>query len=159
MRKLLVASLFSAFALFAQGGQAAETGSLQAAYELFDSVDMKGTLDATMEKMMQLQLQQNPALLPYRGVMQSFLRKYLSYESLRDELAKIYSEEFSEGELHEITQFYKTQTGQKALKKIPLLTEKGAQLGMSRVQGHLPEFKAMIEAEAKRIQALQAKQP
>lgn len=157
MSKLLLASLVSVFVFFAPASHAEENASLQAAYELFDSLDMKGTLDATMDRMLQMQMQQNPTLLPYKGVMVAFFHKYLSYDSLRDELAKTYADEFSESELKEIALFYKTETGQKALKKIPVLTEKGAQIGQARVQAHLPELRAMVAAEAKHIQALQAK--
>ena len=101
--------------------------------------------------MIDIQLQQNPAIAPFKQVMLDFFSKYMSWESLKDDIAEIYLEEFSIQELKELTAFYKTPTGQKAALRVPQLMSKGGELGMRRVQEHMPELQEMIAKEAEKM--------
>lgn len=64
----------------------------------------------------------------------------MSYESMKDDLAKIYAEEFTEQELKDITKFYLTPAGKKVNQKMAALMQKGVVLGQNRMQAHLAEF-------------------
>ena len=75
----------------------------------------------------------------------------MSYESIKPELIKMYSEAFTASELKEIIAFYSTDVGQKSIQKMPALTAQGAQLGATRVQQNIGDLQAMIEAEAERL--------
>jgi len=79
-------------------------------------------------------------------------------ESLEQEFITLYFNTFTEKELRELISFYKTPTGQKALKVTPELTAQGAAIGRKRIQDNLDELKQMISEEAQRIQKLQQKQ-
>jgi hypothetical protein len=79
--------------------------------------------------------------------MKAFLNKYMSWASLKDDMAKIYMAEFSESELNELTKFYQTPLGKKSIQKMPVLMTKGAEIGQKRVQEHLPELQAVLAAE------------
>ena len=120
----------------------------KAAEELMNAMHMEDLLTNTIEKMIQLQIQQKPKLEPYKKVMTEFFNKYMSYDNMRDKLIKLYTEAFNENELKELTNFYKTPVGQKAIKKVPELTSKGAQMGATIVQQHIEELKKMCEKEA-----------
>ena len=61
-----------------------------------------------------------------------------------------YTQEFTEPELKQLTAFYKTLLGQKAVEKMPKLLFIGGQIGMRRVQANEAEFRQMIEAEGKK---------
>jgi hypothetical protein len=80
--------------------------------------------------------------------MKSFLGKYMSWPSLKDDMVKIYMTEFTEPELKELTAFYNTPLGKKTVQKMPALMAKGAEMGQKRVQEHLPELQAAIQAKA-----------
>ena len=141
---------------FVIGTSYADSGSrIKAAEELLNAMHIDKALQKTIEQMLEVQLQQKPAMQPYKNVMLEFLNKHMSYDSLKDDLVKLYADAFNEDELHEITKFYKTPTGQKTIEKLPELSSKGAQLGAAKVQNNISELKEMIKKESERIQKLQ----
>lgn len=100
--------------------------------------------------MVQLQVQQNPTLAPYEAVMREFLGKYMSWDSLKADLIKIYAEEFTASELAELNKFYQSPVGKKTVQKMPALMTKGAQIGTQRVQEHMAELQAAVAAQEKK---------
>lgn len=130
----------------------ADTAAESEAEKLLNIIGMEEVFDQTITQMLDLEIQQNPALTPFRDVMAEFFHKYMSYEVLKPDLLKIYAKEFTADELKEINVFYSTSTGQKTIQKMPTLVTQGAELGSARVQQNLSELQAMIQAEAERIQ-------
>lgn len=134
----------------------ADAASEKEAEKLLDMVGTQAVMEQSMSQMLDIQLQQNPALAPYKGVMMEFLNENMSYESLKPELIKMYSEEFTSSELREINAFYSTDVGKKSIEKMPTLMMQGGQLGATRVQENIGDLQAMIQAESGRIQKLQS---
>lgn len=134
----------------------ADAASEKEAEKLLDMVGTQAVMEQSMSQMLDIQLQQNPALAPYKGVMMEFLNENMSYESLKPELIKMYSEEFTSSELREINAFYSTDVGKKSIEKMPKLMMQGGQLGATRVQENIGDLQAMIQAESERIQKLQS---
>jgi hypothetical protein len=134
----------------------ADVASEKEAEKLLDMVGTQAVMEQSMSQMLDIQLQQNPALAPYKGVMMEFLNKNMSYESLKPDLVKMYSEEFTSSELREINAFYLTDVGKKSIEKMPKLMMQGGQLGATRVQENIGDLQAMIQAESERIQKLQS---
>ena len=122
--------------------------------EFFTVMNMKETSEKTIDQMLAMQVQQQPQLASYKDVMTAFLRKYVSYEALKGDMVKLYKAEFTEDEIREMTAFYRTPVGKKAVSKLPTLTASGAQLGMKRVQMNMGELQQAI---AKREVELKAK--
>ena len=141
-------SLFVAQLVFA------DIESEKEAEKLLTTMGMKEVMVQSMSQMLDLQLQQNPTLAPFKSVMMSFFNKHMSWESLKPEFLKIYSEAFSAKELHEINEFYATDTGKKTIQLMPSLMAQGGQIGVGRVQANIGEFQAMIKAESERLQKL-----
>ncbi len=134
----------------------ADKASESAAEKLLDSMNMEYTLAQSIEQMLNLQLQQNPAMAPYKEVLSTFLKKHMSYESLKPDMVRLYAEEFSAAELNEITAFYKTDVGKKTIEKMPSLMAAGGQIGAQRVQANMPELQSMIQAESEKLQKQQS---
>ena len=122
----------------------------KAAETLLIMTNVDKSLPKMVEQVLASQLQQNPQLTPYREVMQRFLNKYMNWESLKEEVMTAYTQEFTEPELKQLTAFYKTPLGQKAVEKMPKLLFIGGQIGMRRVQANEAELRQMIEAESKK---------
>jgi hypothetical protein len=122
----------------------------KAAETLLIVTNVDKSLPKMVEQVLASQLQQNPQLTPYREVMQRFLNKYMNWESLKEEVMTAYTQEFTEPELKQLTAFYKTPLGQKAVEKMPKLLFIGGQIGMRRVQANEAELRQMIEAESKK---------
>jgi len=112
---------------------------------------MAEALEQSVEQILNLQLQQNPGLPPYKGVLVRFFKKHMSYGSLKPEMIQLYANTFSAAELREINQFYATETGKKTIKQMPALMAQGGQIGASRVQENMSELQTMIRAEAERL--------
>ena len=142
--------------LFVSYGQSfADNNSKKEAEILLSTMGMDTALEQTISQMLDIQLQQNPTLAPFKQVMLRFFNKHMSYESLKPEMVAIYSEAFTSTELKEINAFYKTPTGSKTIEKIPELMAKGGQIGAQRVQDNIQELQEMIKVESERIQKLQ----
>jgi hypothetical protein len=133
----------------------ADADSMKEAEQLLQVMGTEAALEQSMSQMIDVQLQQNPALAPYKGVMMEFFNRYTSYDSLKLEMAEAYSEAFTTAELKEINAFYASDVGQKVVEKMPELMAEGAQMGISRVQDNIGELQAMIKAESERLQTLQ----
>ena len=124
-----------------------EKSHRKAAEDLLLAVNVDKAMQSTIDQMLDLQIKQHPEIAPYRNVMKRFFSKYLSYASLKEELITAYTQEFTEAELNQITAFYKTPVGQKAVEKMPKLFAKGAQIGMAQVQAHQAELEQMLREE------------
>ena len=124
------------------------------AEKLFAAIGMEEALTQSMSQMVDLQLQQNPAMAALlRPVIMEFFQKHMSWESLKPEFLKIYSEAFSARELREINDFYATDTGQKTIKLMPSLMAQGGQIGAARVQANIGELQAMIKEAERRYKS------
>ena len=134
----------------------ADAASGKEAEKLLNMIGIQAAMEQSMSQMLDIQLQQSPALAPYKGVMMEFLNENMSYESLKPDLIKIYSEEFTASELREIIAFYSTDVGKKSIEKMPTLMAQGGQLGATRVQENIGDLEARILAESERIQKLQS---
>jgi hypothetical protein len=118
---------------------------------------MKSSMERSIEVSVQGQLNQNPKLKPFKQIMLKFYKKYMSYESLKRDLIKIYAETFTEIELREINKFYRTPIGQKTIQIMPELMAKGAYLGSQRITKNMKELKQLINTEYNRIDNLKEK--
>ena len=85
-------------------------------------------------------------LAQFGDVMRDFLRKYMTWESLKDEYALIYARTFTEPELRELTAFYRSPIGQKVATSLPQLMNEGAELGQRKGMEHMPELQQAILA-------------
>jgi uncharacterized protein len=151
MKPFFLCILISGIALFQPATIRADEASHRKAVEaLFGLMEMDSLLSQSVDKMLEMQVQQNPALVPYQAKMKTFLNKYMSWASLKDDMTKLYMAEFSESEVNELTKFYQTPLGKKTVKKMPLLMTKGAEIGQKRVQEHLPELQAELTAGEKK---------
>lgn len=100
--------------------------------------------------MVNLMLQQQPNIAPYHETILLFLKKHMSFQALKPDLISIYAESFTEQEPKELTLFYQTTPGQKAIKVMPSLVQKGVQLGSQKLIEHKQELADMINAAAEK---------
>lgn len=135
-----------------------EASHKKAAEELLVVMHLDAMLKATIDKMIELEISNNPLLKPYKGTLKNFFEKYMSAKSLKNEFINLYVDTFTQKELLELISFYKTPIGEKVLNVAPELMAKGAAIGQKRVQGNIDELKQMIAEEAQRIQQLKEKQ-
>lgn len=151
MKIFCLSILIGALVLFQPPIARADEASHRKAVEsLFTLMEMESLLSQSVDSMLAMQVQQNPAIAPYQAQMKAFLNKYMGWASLKDDMAKLYMANFSESELNELNKFYQTPLGKKTVQKMPTLMTKGAEIGQKRVQEHLPELQAAIAAGEKK---------
>ncbi|HKV06643.1 MAG TPA: DUF2059 domain-containing protein [Thermoanaerobaculia bacterium] len=142
-----IAVLFLPLALPAQ--QAGKPSSHeQAAREMYRLIGGEKTAEAGAEAMMVV-IRDNPDLAPYEDVFRTWYRKIFAAGDLESEMVALYMNAFSEKEIRELSAFYRTPVGQKALAVMPELMKQAADLGLRRVKEHALELEDMI-AQAKR---------
>jgi uncharacterized protein len=142
--------LLIALATFLPLAAQADPASHRAAAESFLGImDMDKVLSQSIDQMLKVQVQGNPAIAPYEPQMRAFFSNYTSWASMKEDMINIYMSEFSEEELKQLTAFYQTPIGKKAIQKMPALLAKGAEMGQKRVQEHLPELQAAMAEQKK----------
>jgi hypothetical protein len=78
-------------------------------------------------------------------IMNNFIAKYMNWDLLKDQMAAMYAQEFTEKELKDLTVFYQSPLGTKLNQKQPILFQKGAALGQQAVQSHQAELQQMMQ--------------
>lgn len=133
---LLVATLALPFSLQATDAPSVATtapsASITAAHQLLETMNMRQTYARMIEKVTQMQLQQNPELKIIQPA--------------------IYAKNYTAQELGKFNAFYQTSVGQKTVQLMPQLAAAGAQIGQSKLAAHIGELKIMIETELKKNQ-------
>jgi hypothetical protein len=145
--KLSLSLILGAAFIILPGFAHADDASHHAAAEsLLTMMGMDKVMSQSIDQMLQVQVKQNPAIAPFEQQMKAFLTKYMSWASMKEDMVRLYEGEFTEAELRELIAFYQTPVGKKTIQKMPQLLSKGAEIGQSRIQEHLPELQAAISA-------------
>ena len=116
----------------------------KAAEELLTASGAENNFKISMEKMMDLQSKSNPAMAQYADIIKQWAGKYLTWATLKDDMMKLYTDEFTEKELKELTKFYKSPIGLKLASKQGEIMSKGAEIGQKKALEHTPELQQMI---------------
>nr|GFD48994.1 hypothetical protein [Tanacetum cinerariifolium] len=95
-------------------------GQRQAAAALLNAIYSEGAFDQMIEQVLVSQLKAHPEAKPYEDEMRAFFKKYMSWSSLKGEMADVYAREYTEAELLDIKRFYESPTGRKAAAKMPM---------------------------------------
>lgn len=123
-----------------------------AANELFKIMKLENQIVPTSAAMIESEIGRNAGMQAYRDVMLTWLRKYMTWDAMKPELIKLYTEAYTEAELKELAAFYKTPVGQKSLAKMPELMQKTAMIGGKLGQPHVDELKTLMAARREELQ-------
>lgn len=132
-------------------GQTHSASHLKVTEDLLMEMNIKQTLNQSIDIMLQTVIQQNPTLQVYQDVIQEFMAKHMSWEKLKSRYIAMYADEFTEAELKDILAFYRTATGKKLTSLTPTLLRKGSELGQEVIQENLPELQAIVEKRAREL--------
>lgn len=113
---------------------------LAAAEELLTVTRVAEVTDSAIDTMLKAQINAAPALANYQDILREFLQENVSWNAVKEDVTRMYAESFTESELRELIEFNQTPVGQKSVRLMPELMEKGAALGQQRVQAKLPDL-------------------
>jgi len=123
------------------------------AFTLLATMNMKNSYEGMIKRITQMQVQANPLLKEITPIIEAFFTKYMGWEAQRGDIAALYAKNYTLEELKELNKFYQTPLGQKMLQLVPQLAAASAKIGQSKMLKHMPEMKAMIELELKKLKA------
>jgi uncharacterized protein len=152
MRKivlLLLLALPLAVHVRAQTAAAPSAKTVDAAKALLEASGLEGQMSVMYANMINAM---GAGIAPekregFKKVTLNFLSKYMSYESLKQDLALVYAAEFSADELKAITAFYLTPAGKKLNSKMSVLQQRGITIAQQKLQEHAVELQQDIEKE------------
>jgi len=144
----LIASLLLVIANVWSTGLSADSAShRQAAEKLLELIDMQGKIDASVETVVNLQLQQEPALREHVELLRAFLEKQIGWSGMQEELITMYQQTFTEEELNAMNSFYGSPVGRKMIQRLPELIQQRDRLAMQRLQEHIGELQQEIAGQ------------
>jgi uncharacterized protein len=153
MKKVLALALLLAALPAAPAAAQPSPEHRQAARELLETMDVRTTVEATLDLAIRAQIDQRPEMAALEGTLREFLTRYLSWDALREGYIDLYAGAFTEAELREITAFYRSPVGQKVARSTPQLMAQGAALGERAVRDHMGELQEMVLRRLGEIEA------
>lgn len=80
----------------------------------------------------------------YQAKANTELDRAVAWDKLKPDMVKLYTSNFNEQELQELVSFYQSPLGQKVLQKMPMLTEKSAQLTQGKLETAVPKVNKLL---------------
>jgi len=118
--------------------------------ELLKIMDSENVYKNTLK----ITLDNQPTLKNVRSEVDQFVEKYLSYDEIKNDLAKIYKNHFTMEEIETFIKFYSTPTGQKFIKLQSTIVEEAQMISQSIIQKHMAELQQMIEKKFLKLKQL-----
>src|SRR5690606_41636315 len=90
-------------------------------------------------------------LFPYTTLFRS--AQNLKWQEIKTELVNSYTQVFTEQELAEMANFYKSPLGQKMIDAMPKLMQQAAVMGQQQVRQTLPEIQSLTQEMLSKLQS------
>ncbi len=139
--------------------QAPSEDRLKAAYTLLDTMHMAENYNRMTKQITDMQVAQAPQLAAVRDMIQSFFDKYMGWDAIKKDIAALYAKNYSKEELEKMNSFFASDVGQKYIALTPRIAAASAQIGQSKLQGHMDELRKMIDKKLAEINKQAKKEP
>ena len=136
-----------ALVLFAPAVVADENSYRKAAEELFDGLQYNKSLEAMIDSCVELAVKQSPEYAQHRAALRRAYAKVYDLKEVRREVVSLVMKEFTEKELRELTDFYRTPLGKKMIAKMPELTKRSYEASMKMMEAKQDEFRRVLAEE------------
>lgn len=123
-----------------------------AARDLFRVFGGMKTAEAGAEAMLTA-VRTNPQLAPYEDVFRQWYMETMAKSAFESKIVALYAETFSEQELKDLTAFYQSPLGKKALAKMPELMKRGSEIGVEIAKANQGELERRLEERRKQLEA------
>jgi hypothetical protein len=128
---------------------------LDSARKLVEEMGLNNSYEKTIKLLTDDLVNRIPDLAPVKGKILDFYKKYIGWSAIKDDVVKVYAKHFTTDELIDLTKFYQTPTGKKALKEMPTIMMEGRKIGMQKVSQHMDELESIIKEVTKAKQTKQ----
>lgn len=141
------------FILLSTHGYAHSETKQEKIAELVQVMDMDAMVDAmyaqmvpmmkNMSKEMGVTDAEGEIFDKYYDEMTTVLREEMSWAKMEPAVIEIYNKNFSEKEISDMLAFYKTESGQSILKKMPAVSQESMMMGQSLARAAFPKIQAV----------------
>ena len=128
--------------------KSSSSDSIEAANKLLEEMNLKNVYKNAVENSTKRLVMANPKFKKVEKDIKAFYTKYIGWDSMKSDLAKLYAKYYTASELKDITNFYKTPTGKKVLATMGKLTYEGQKITQGRLRPHLEELKKILDKAA-----------
>ena len=152
MKKLIVAVVLASTAIWAHADDTGKTRNIEELLNLTDAPAMMESMYSQMELMLQDMGEQmgvapgeQPIFDEYYSKMMQLMREELNWDKVKDPIKSIYGEHFTNTEIRDLINFYKTDTGRKTLEKLPVIMQESMAISQQALAKVLPQIQAMSQ--------------
>ncbi len=85
--------------------------------------------------------------------MTNVLKTEMSWKKMQPMMVNVYDKHFNEQEIADMLAFYKTETGQKILQKMPVVMQESMQMSQSLVQDAMPKIQQIAGELSEELKA------
>ena len=124
--------------------QEASEGEQQVARELLETMNTQQTFEASMDAMLDMQMEQNPAAAQLEPIMREFFAEHLAWDQIEPDYVALYTDLYTEDELKELIAFYQTDVGRKVVEVMPEMAVRSQQIAQGHIQEHASELQQKI---------------
>jgi len=107
---------------------------------MLEVMNKNGYMDVLINQAISQEIASNPLLSTNKRLVSDFAKKYLSFKSLKPQLARIYARELSKDELIAFTKFCRTKEGQSIILKMPRLMNISSYVAQKRIEQEYPKL-------------------
>ena len=132
----------------AKSASVSKGDSVAEAMKLLNEMNLKAVYENAVKNSTIRLVNANPKFKNIEGKIKAFYNKYIGWNGMKKDLAKLYAKYYTVDELKEITNFYKTKTGQKVLATMGKLAYDGQMITQNRLKPHLEELKKILDEAA-----------
>jgi len=155
MRKWMAVLLIAGLVLAGQTGrvcaQEAQDSHWQAAEAFLLAMNTPEQLKEGIGAMVDMMMQAQPMMAPYRQAITDFYQKYLSWEALKADYIAVAKDLLTEQQLKDATAFFKTESGRAFIEKQPEMFQRTSEMGFQVMQENQQELMDILEAEAEKL--------
>jgi hypothetical protein len=151
---ILLGALLVSFSSFSQSASE-EQAKAKKLYELVELMNMDSMMDtmySQLEFMMQnmsaelgVQPHEKPIFDTYYSQMTELMREDLSWSRMQPMIIDVYARNFSDQEIDDMIAFYKTETGQTVIEKLPVVMQESMMGSQTLMQGLMPKIQKIAE--------------
>lgn len=102
---------------------------------------------------MAMQLKASPQLVPFADVIEAWAKEVMKWENVREPLAQLYAEAFTEEEIDGLVTFYRSPLGQKLKETQPELAARGMAVGRKLADARRDDLMRRLDERRKELEA------
>ncbi len=152
MKKLFLAVVLASSAMWAHADDAGKNRNIEELLNLTDAAAMMENMYSQMEVMLQdmgeqmgVAPKEQPIFDEYYSKMMQLMREELNWDKVKDPIKSIYGAHFTNTEIRDLINFYKTDTGRKTLEKLPVIMQESMAISQQALANVLPQIQAMSQ--------------